>query len=159
MELCLNGYFPLNEGMRIWFQLYIATNEHRKAVPLGQSSVWGTKRHRLKMTKLCNSYSGFVCHCATGIYRMSEYVTVVKAVLQACTRRSTESRIYIRRINGPNIPPTRAPTSASFDVTRKPNVSASYCSLSHCCHQVVLTWDFHMFSMDTQPRKSWLWRH
>jgi hypothetical protein len=61
----------------------------RKAVPLGQSSVWGPRSFPLKMTKLYNSYpySGFVCHCAAGIYHMSEYVTVVKAVLQACTRR------------------------------------------------------------------------
>jgi len=38
MDLFLNGYFPLNEGMRILLQLCIARNEHGKAVPLGQYS-------------------------------------------------------------------------------------------------------------------------
>lgn len=58
-------------------------------------------------------------------------------------------------MNGPNIiGPTRAPTSASLDVTHKPNVNASYCSLSLYCHQVVL--NFHLFSVYTQPRKFWL---
>lgn len=98
--------------------------------------------------------------CSTVLQAFTVCQSMLRLWKQFCKRaqegRNTEWRIYIQRMNGPNIGSTRAPTSASQNVTHKPNVNASYCLLSHCCHQVVL--DFH-FSMYTQPRKSWLWRH
>ena len=99
--------------------------------------------------------------CATVLQAFAVCQSMLRLWKQFCKRtqeeRSTESLIYMQRTNGPNVGPTRAPTSASLDVTHKPNVNASYCSLSHCCLQVVL--NFHLFSMYTQPRKFWLWRH
>jgi len=72
--------------------------------------------------------------CATGLQAFTVCQSMLRLWKQFCKRaqekRSTESLIYIQRRNEPKIRHTRAPTSASLDVTHKPNVNASCCSLS-----------------------------
>jgi len=58
-------------------------------------------------------------------------------------KKEVQNRSFIYSVCTDLTRRTRAPTSASLDVPHKPNVNVSYCSLSHCCHQMVL--NFHVF--------------